>query len=256
VLDLKGRGAIVAGTRRIGETIVQRLAREGIRIAIVYRNSRDAAEQQAEAAREFTDRVITLQADLTSEPDVQRVVAEAREQLGDLSFSINLAYDYPRVSFENLNEEAWERGISGAKGTYLLAVHSARAMLNNPEPTRGHLVFYGDWAAEETPYLDYLPYLTGKAAVHFMTRAFALELAHHGILVNAILPGPTEKPGDLSQAGWMTALDQTPLARESSADEIAELTVTLLRMETITGETIRVDSGRHIAGTAKRDQST
>jgi NAD(P)-dependent dehydrogenase (short-subunit alcohol dehydrogenase family) len=235
---------------------VQRLAREGIRIAIVYRSSRDAAERQAEAAREYTDRVITLQADLTSEPDVQRVVAEAREQLGDLSFSINLAYDYPRVSLEDLNEEAWERGISGAKGTYLLAVHSARAMLNNPGPTRGHLVFYGDWAAEETPYLDYLPYLTGKAAVHFMTRAFALELADHGILVNAILPGPTEKPGDLSEAGWLTALDQTPLARESSEHDIAELTVTLLQMETITGETVRVDSGRHISGTAKRDHST
>ncbi len=60
--------------------------------------------------------------------------------------------------------------MSAAKGTYLLATHCARAMSWNAGPTRGHLIFFGDWAADETPYLDYLPYLTGKAAVHFMTR--------------------------------------------------------------------------------------
>jgi NAD(P)-dependent dehydrogenase (short-subunit alcohol dehydrogenase family) len=128
-------------------------------------------------------------------------------------------------------------------------------MAQNQGDTKGHLIFFGDWAAEETPYRDYLPYLTGKAAVHFMTRAFAVELASKGILVNAILPGPTEKPPDLSDHGWQIALDQAPLRRESSSEEIAEMVVTLLKLETITGETIRIDSGRHVAGTATRDDT-
>ena len=256
MLELRGRGAIVAGARRVGGTLVRRLAREGVHLAIVYRRSHDEAEALANDARQHSERVVTLQADLTIEDDVTRLVDQAKAELGDLSFCINLAYDYPRASLAELDAAAWDRGISGARATYLLASHASRAMFGNQGPTRGHLIFFGDWAAEETPYKDYLPYLTGKAAVHFMTRAFAVELASHGILVNAILPGPTERPPDLSERGWQIALEQTPLLRESSADDIAELVTTLLKLETITGETIRVDSGRHLAGTARRERTT
>ncbi|HWC28507.1 MAG TPA: SDR family oxidoreductase [Dehalococcoidia bacterium] len=251
MLTLEGRGAIVAGTRRVGGVVVERLAREGVKQAILYRSSREAAEEQA---RRFGG--VAIQADLTDEASVKHAVGEARNALGDLSFCINLAYDYPRASFDKLDAAAWDHGLSGAKATFLLALHAARAMFENPGPTRGHLVFFGDWAANETPYLDYLPYLAGKAAVHFLTRGFAMELASHGILVNAILPGPTARPPDLSQAGWDQALAQTPLHRESSDDEIAEMIATLLRLETITGENIRIDAGRHIAGTAERKPST
>ena len=256
MLTLAGRGAIVAGTRRIGGALVERLAHEGVHVAVLYRGSVTTAKQQADAARQRGVKAVALQADLTDEAQVARVVDEAREALGDLSFCVNLASDYPRTSLEQLDAGAWDAGMASAKGTYLLATHAARAMSWNPGPTRGHLIFFGDWAAEETPYLDYLPYLTGKAAVHFMTRAFALELAGRGVLVNAILPGPTEKPPGMSDHGWQLVMEQTPLAKEAGVADIAELIVTLLRLETITGETIRVDSGRHLAGTAKRRPAT
>jgi 3-oxoacyl-[acyl-carrier protein] reductase len=247
VLSLAGRGAIVAGTRRIGATVVERLAREGVKVAVLYRSSRAEAERQARASGG-----VALQADLTDEASVESAVASAREALGDLSFCINMASDYPRSSFEHLDAAAWEAGIAGARGSFLLGLHAARAMQANAGPTRGHLILFGDWAAQETPYLDYLPYLTGKAATHFLTHGFALELASHGILVNGILPGPTERPPDLSAGGWQKALAQTPLKRETAEDDIAEMILTLLKMETITGENIRIDSGRHIAGTAER----
>jgi NAD(P)-dependent dehydrogenase (short-subunit alcohol dehydrogenase family) len=113
------------------------------------------------------------------------------------------------------------------------------------------LIYFGDWAAGETPYTEFLPYLTAKAAVLFMTRAFALELAPHGILVNAISPGPTLRDVDVSEEEWREALAYAPLHRESSVEEMAELVVTLLKLETVTGEEIRVDSGRHIAGAGR-----
>ena len=247
MLDLNGRGAIVAGTRRVGVSVVERLAREGVKVAILYRSSRVGAERLAKSVGG-----IALQADLTDEAVVEAAVREAKQTLGDLSFCVNLASDYPRASFAKLDAAAWEAGLASAKGTFLLGLHAARAMQNNEGPTRGHLIFFGDWAAEETPYLDYLPYLTGKAATHFMTRGFALELAAEGILVNCIQPGPTERPPDLSESGWQKAVGQTPLQRESSEEDIAELIVTLLRLETMTGENIRVDAGRHISGTAQR----
>lgn len=256
MLNLEGKSAIVAGTRRVGAAVVERLALEGVNLAILYRSSRDVAEAQAAGAREQGVKAVALPADLTDETQVADVVERARQELGNLFFSINLAADYPRASLGELDAKAWDAGLAAARSAYLLAVHSARAMAWNDGPTRGHLIFFGDWAAEETPYLDYLPYLTGKASIHFMTRGFGLELASRGMLVNAILPGPTQKPPDMTDHGWQLALEQTPLARESSVEDITELIVTLLRLETITGETIRVDSGRHLAGTAQRQPVT
>lgn len=248
MLELRGRGAIVSGTRRVGATIVRRLVEEGVRPAILYRSSRSAAEQLYDSIKGRVDRACIIRADLTNEQEVQAAVAEARRNLGDLSFCINLAADYPRVPYEKLDGAAWDEGMAAAKGAYLLALHASRRMLENPGPTRGHIVFFGDWAAGETPYQDYLPYLTAKAAVHFLTRAFALELAPHGILVNAVSPGPTARPGNISSSEWQEVMVQTPLRRESSDDDMAELIATLLKLETITGENIRVDSGRHLAG--------
>jgi 3-oxoacyl-[acyl-carrier protein] reductase len=253
VLSLKGRGAILAGTRRLGGIVAQRLALEGVNLAIVYRRSLDEAKElQAIVARSGTEPVL-IQADLSIEEDVQRAIETASNALGDVSFCVNLASDYPRTPFETLGAAAWDRGMSSAKASYLLGVHASRRMMLNTGPTRGHIVFFGDWAAQETPYHDYLPYLTGKAAIHFMTRAFAHELAPHGILANAILPGPSEKPGNVSQSEWDEAMMLAPLHRQSEPGEMAELIVTLLRMETITGETIRVDSGRHLAGAGPAD---
>jgi len=255
VLSLSGRGAIVAGTRRMGASVVQRLAREGVNLAIVYRRSRDEAEALCESIRPFVEHTVLLQADLTIEAEVAHAVTEARGALGNLSFCVNLASDYPRTPYETLDSGAWDRGMAAAKGAYLLALHASRAMLTNAGPTRGHIVFFGDWAAEQTPYHDFLPYLTAKAAVHFMTRAFALELAPAGILVNAILPGPTARLSQVSTEEWDEALSDTPLHRESEEAEMAEMVATLLKLETITGETIRVDSGRHIVGSGPKDRA-
>ena len=237
------------GARRVGAVVARRLADEGVNQAIVYRASRAEAHAQAAEIAPKTERVAVVQADAASEADARRAVAEAEAALGRVDFVVNLASDYPRDPLDALDAGAWERAMEAARGAFLLSVHASRAMARNPGPTRGHIVQFGDWAAAQTPYHDYLPYLTAKAAIHFMTRAFAVELAPSGILVNAVLPGPTMRPPDIAQEEWEARLARdVPLGRESSAEEIAEVVVTLLRSETITGELIHVDSGLHVAG--------
>ena len=255
MLELAGRGAIIAGSRRVGATVAKRLAKEGVQLAIVYRRSQSEAESLLADVKPLVDRTCIIQADLSEESDVARLVAEAKRALGDLSFSVNLASDYHKTPLDRLDSAAWDRGMIAAKGAFLLNLHAGRAMMANVGPTRGHLISFGDWAAGATPYHDYLPYLTAKAAVHFLVRAFAVELAPHGILVNAILPGPTARPPDATDSQWTAALQRAPLHRESSDAEMAELVVTLLKMETITGENIRVDSGRHLIGTSPKDEA-
>ena len=246
-MDMRGRCAVVVGTRRIGQEISLRLASLGMEVGILYRSSRDEAESLAGEVRLLGRRSIAVQSLLGDDAHVTKSLDTIEAACGPVSCLINLASDYQRTPFETLDAEAWDRGMQAARVNYLLAIHAARRMKVQLGPTRGHILQFGDWAAGETPYKNYLPYLTAKAAIQFMTRALAVELASDGILVNTIAPGPTVRPPDLSEEVWASeVVARTPLRRESSVDDIVELAVTLLRSDTITGEVIRVDSGRHI----------
>ena len=249
MLSLKGKSALIIGTKRIGAVVTRRLAQEGVNLAVAYRRSMAEAQRLQSEVASQVEKAILVQGDMNLEADVRRMTSQAEEELGGLWFVINLASGYPRAPFDTLNGEAWDEAMADAKGAYLLAVYGARQMVNNTGDTKGHILMFSDWAAGETPYLDYLPYLTAKASIDFMTRAFAAELARHGILVNSIAPGPTMRPPETSEEEWARdVIASTPLKRESAADDIAETIVTLLKSETITGETIRVDAGRHLAG--------
>lgn len=242
---------LIVGAKRIGMTVARRLAQAKCSIAIAYRNSpvTPADFQSITTHGDAKSSFSTTQADISNEHEVKELIAETVRFLGGLDAVINLASDYPRAPFDALDADRWDRAMAAAKGSYLLGVHAARAMVGNPGPVRGHIIYFGDWAAEQTPYTDYLPYLTAKAAIHFMTRGLAAEVAHVGIRVNCIAPGPTMRPPEISQRAWDAAIDaKSPLRQESSADDIANMIETLLASSSITGEIIRIDSGRHIRG--------
>ena len=162
MLTLRGRGAILVGTKRVGGVVAHRLAREGVNLAIVYRSSRQEAERLNGEVAGLTERTALIGGDLSDEDDVKGIVRSAKDSLGDLSFVVNLAAGFPRNPFETLDGAAWDASMSFAKGNYLLNVHAARVMMENEGPTRGHIVQFSDWAAWETPYKNYLPYLTAK----------------------------------------------------------------------------------------------
>ena len=247
MIELKGKGALIVGAKRIGQEVALRLSQEGVNIAIAYRTSRAEAQALCSKVLAHTERACVVQGDVAVEEDVKRMVHQASQNLGSLSFLVNLASQFSYTPFNALDGPAWDHAVAEAKGSYLLTLHASRAMMKNPGPTRGHIILFGDSAAGEHPYKNYLPYLTAKAAIEFMTRSFAVELARYNILVNAISPGPTMRPSDIEQGTWeRRVIAKTPLKRESSTKDIAEMVVTLLKAETITGECVRVDSGIHL----------
>jgi NAD(P)-dependent dehydrogenase (short-subunit alcohol dehydrogenase family) len=112
----------------------------------------------------------------------------------------------------------------------------------------GRIVNFTDWvAASRRPrYRGYLPYYVAKCGVIGLTEALALELAADGILVNAVAPGPVLAPPGTSDEELKAVEAATPLGRWGGPDEIVKAVLFLVESDFVTGETIRVDGGRHV----------
>jgi NAD(P)-dependent dehydrogenase (short-subunit alcohol dehydrogenase family) len=112
----------------------------------------------------------------------------------------------------------------------------------------GRIINFSDWvAASGRPrYQDFVPYYVAKAGVKALGEALALELASDNILVNTIAPGPIVAPPGTTQDEYESVERATPLGRWGGEGEIVKAVLALLDSDFITGETIRVDGGRHV----------
>jgi NAD(P)-dependent dehydrogenase (short-subunit alcohol dehydrogenase family) len=112
----------------------------------------------------------------------------------------------------------------------------------------GRIVNFADWvAASGRPrYTGYLPYYVAKAGVIALTEALALELAPDQILVNAVAPGPIVPPPGTTDEEKQAVEAATPLGRWGGAQAIVRAVLFLVETDFVTGETIRVDGGRHV----------
>ncbi len=245
---LEGRRALIAGARRIGADVALRIAAAGADVAVCYRTSRGRAERLAARCAAAGARTAVVRADLARGGEAEAAAEEAARALGGLDFAVSLASGYEPAPIDALTAEAWDRAMADARAAALFALAAARRMAANPGPARGHVVLFSDWAALHAPYRGYLPYMAAKAAIACTARALALELAPRGVQVNAIAPGPAARPADMAPADWEAAVAAAPLGRQTEAADIAEMVAALLATRTVTGEVIRVDSGRHLAG--------
>jgi NAD(P)-dependent dehydrogenase (short-subunit alcohol dehydrogenase family) len=242
---LLGRVALLTGVKRIGAEIAAALAQRGVDVALCYRSSRVEAEETAAAVRAVNRRAIVIQADLSQPEDCRRLVNEAIASLGRLDVLCHLASVYERMPYEELTDADWDRSLAVDLRAAHLCVQAAVPHLR--AGGRGRVVMFADWvAASGRPrYTGYLPYYVAKAGVVALTEALALELAPD-ILVNAIAPGPILAPPDTSDEELKAVERATPLGRWGGEGEIVKAVMLLLETEFITGETIRVDGGRHV----------
>jgi NAD(P)-dependent dehydrogenase (short-subunit alcohol dehydrogenase family) len=112
----------------------------------------------------------------------------------------------------------------------------------------GRIINFADWvAASGRPrYKGYVPYYVAKHGVIALTEVLALELAAENILVNAIAPGPIVAPPGTTAEEAAAVEAATPLGRWGGELEIVKAVRFLIASDFVTGETIRVDGGRHV----------
>jgi NAD(P)-dependent dehydrogenase (short-subunit alcohol dehydrogenase family) len=245
-MALTGKAVLITGGKRIGAVVAEALARRGMDVALSYQRSRDEAEATAATIRAAGRRAAVLQANLSRGAECATLVDGAAAAFGRLDALINMASIYRSQPFEDIDEARWDEGLAvDLKAAYLCA----RAAVPHMRAVGGgRIVNFSDWvAASGRPrYTGYLPYFVAKRAIIGLTEALALELASDQILVNAVAPGPILAPPDTSDDELKSVESATPLGRWGGEAEIATAVVFLLESGFVTGETIRVDGGRHV----------
>ncbi len=246
IADQGARVALITGGKRIGAVVATTLAKAGVDIALVYNRSRAAADDTADAVRALGRRAFSVQADVTSEQACNEAVSATVRELGRLDILVNMASLYVAKPFDQLTAADWDRQLAvDLRASFLFSHAAAPAMKRNGG---GRIINFSDWvvASGRPRYSGYLPYYVAKAGVKALTEGLALELAGDQILVNAIAPGPILAPPDMSAEEREAVVKSTPLGRWGGEDEIAKAVMFLVDSNFVTGETIRVDGGRHV----------
>jgi 3-oxoacyl-[acyl-carrier protein] reductase len=242
---LEGQVAMVTGGGQgIGKAIALRFAREGADIAVVDVN-RETAEATGRDVRDLGRRAVVKVADVSNFEAVEATVSGVVEELARLDVLVNNAGIEKRAPFLEITPADWQRQLDvNLSGTFYCTQAAARAMARR---RYGRIVNLASVAGLIGP-IDLAAYGAAKAGIVGLTRAAALDLADHGITVNAIAPGPIET--ELMLGVWSAeALRERPqhgaIARFGTVDEIAHTALFLAAPESgfITGITVSVDGG-------------
>ncbi len=245
-MTLEGRAALITGGARMGNAVALALATRGADVVLVYRASAEAAEHAAARVRALGRRAQTLQADLSDPLACRATVSQAAAAFGRLDVLVNRASVYHEVPLAGLDADQWDRQMAvDLRATFLMclaAVPHLRAQGG------GRIVNFSDWTAVSgrPRYPGFLPYYVAKAGVKALTEALALELAPDQILVNAVAPGPIAPAPGTSNDTYAAVERATPLGRWGGEAEVAKVVAFLCESDFVTGETMRVDGGRHV----------
>jgi len=238
---------IVTGGKRIGRIVAQEVAARGADLVLSYRGSRQEAEDTVRDVQARGRRAIAVAADVSKAVDCAALVNAGREALGRIDVLVNMASVYGSTPFDELTEAGWDRDLAiNLKSAFLCAKATVPPMR---AAGGGRIVNFADWLARSgrPAYKGFVSYYVAKAGIIALTESLALELAADQILVNAIAPGPILAPPDMDPEEIAAVAKATPVGRWGGEIEIAKAVLALIETDFITGETIRVDGGRHLA---------
>jgi NAD(P)-dependent dehydrogenase (short-subunit alcohol dehydrogenase family) len=242
---------VTGATSGIGRAAAVRFAREGAAILVVGRKAA-ALSDVAHAVELAGGRCATVEADVTAAGAPAAIAKKALEAFGGITTLVNAAGVIANGTVENTPDEAWDAMLDVNLRAPFRLMRAATPMLI---AARGSIVNVSSVTGLRA-FPGVLAYCVSKAGVDQLTRCAALELAPHGVRVNAVNPGVVvtnlhRRSGmnDESYAAFLERSKQThPLGRAGEPEEIAELIWFLAsdRAGWITGETISIDGGRHL----------
>jgi 3-oxoacyl-[acyl-carrier protein] reductase len=244
-MRLQGKVALVTGgARGIGKGISQAFAREGAKLAIVYRGSKDAAEALAAEITTAGGQAKTYQVDAADRAAVGQCVETILKDFGQIDILVNNAGVIKDGLFLRMEPEHWDLVLTtNLGGTYNFTKPVVEAMFR---VRKGRIINLSSVAADRFNR-GQTNYSASKGAINAFTKALAVEVASRGINVNAIAPGfiETDMSETVRNMAGDTIKNAIPMKRFGKPEDIAKAAVFLSSDESayITGQVITVDGG-------------
>ena len=247
-MELRGRVALVTGGNGgLGQRICHALAREGVEIAVVYAQSRDAADGVArELAQRHQVKAAAFQCDVTDGGAVEALIGRATGFFGRIDILVNdAAYNkaIPFAELDNLTLDVWDKIIDVNLTGPLRLIKGVAAQMKAQR--RGRIVNIAS-VAGLGPTGSSIAYAVSKAGLIQLTRCTAVALAPE-TLVNCVAPGlldGTRATANLRPEQIERSAAGSLLRKAADKDDCADMVVAMCRSETMTGQTVVIDSGR------------
>jgi 3-oxoacyl-[acyl-carrier protein] reductase len=244
--DFSGRVALVTGgSRGIGRATALQLAREGAHVAISYASRPEPAQETLQQIEACGRNALAVSCDVARQDQVDDLVAQTRAKLGPIDLLVHCGAISNTCNHDELTFERWREMIDvNLHGAFRVLYAVKDEMVKR---RFGRIVMLASVAALR-PRARQIHYSASKAGVIAMTRCLAEALAPHNVRINGIAPGliDTEMAKVLAPQQTQTVVDQTPMGRLGTPEEIAEVACFLLgeRSRFMVGQTVSVCGGR------------
>ena len=250
--------AIVTGSDSgIGKATAVTFARRGYDVGVTWHEDEHGARDTAREVRAEGVRCEVRRLDLEQLPEAADVIDELADALGGVDAFVNNAGMGVSAPFLELDFDDWRRVLAvDLDGAFLCAQRAARRMA---EQGSGRIVNVTS-IHEHVPIKDSCAYAAAKGGLGLLSKTMALELAEHGVTVNAVAPGEIATPMTDAHDVDPESIDREgsiPLGRPGHAHEIAPLIVWLCSDEAsyVTGASFVADGGMTLtAALANRDR--
>ena len=251
LLDLRGRTAIVTGgAMGIGLGIARRLHEAGADVLIADLDLEAGQHAAADLVAARPDSAVAVRSDVSDADSVQEMVRTAVESFGVLDILVNNAGIYPMVPMAEIDVATFRRVLDvNLTGLFLCTKAASARMIS--QGRGGRIVNITSIDALHPSMVGLAHYDASKHGAWGFTKNVALELAPHGIWVNAVAPGGIRTPGigDMDEETMKAFEAMIPMGRMGEPDEIGRAVLFLASglASYMTGSQIVVDGGRLLA---------